>query len=67
MLTKDKNYRWKYQDASSARLNLLADPQASISTAAAVYYILYPPYHIVFPFYEPRLKLTAAWSRNRRR
>ncbi|PVH91655.1 hypothetical protein DM02DRAFT_620394 [Periconia macrospinosa] len=52
--------------ASSARLNPLAEAQASISRTAALYLSLYPSHHIVFPFNEPRLELAAAWSRNRR-
>jgi hypothetical protein len=43
--------------ASSARLNPFAEAQASIARAAALYLILYPPHHIVFPFNEPRLEL----------
>ncbi|KAK7178072.1 hypothetical protein PSPO01_15872 [Paraphaeosphaeria sporulosa] len=38
--------------ASSARLNLLAEAHASISRAAALYLILYPSHHIVFPSNE---------------
>ncbi|KAF2678333.1 hypothetical protein K458DRAFT_140691 [Lentithecium fluviatile CBS 122367] len=52
--------------ASNARLNPLAEAQASISRPAALYLGLYPSRHIVFPFNEPRPELAAAWSRNRR-
>ena len=52
--------------ASSARLNLLAEAQASISRPATLYLSLYPSHHIVSPFNEPRLELVAAWPRNRR-
>ena len=53
--------------ASNARLNPLAEAQASNSRAAALYLSLYPSHRIVFPSNETRLELAAAWSRNRRR
>ena len=53
--------------ASSAQSNPLAKAQASISRLVALYFILHPSHHIVFPFNEPKLELVAAWSRNRRR
>jgi hypothetical protein len=50
--------------ARNARLNLLAEAQASNSRAATLYLSLYPSYYIVFPSNELRLELAAAWSRN---